>query len=250
MTPLKIVLAALILSGVSAGAAAAQVAIEQIPAGVSIRQEGVGNSSTVDISGMGAVGDIVQIGEGNRALMFARGSDARQSIQQHGSYNLGIQASIGAGNVATLTQGTAFSPAAGNVALQAQFGAGNIARIAQNGDRNAAAQVQVARMSTLQALGVAAGLTSDLRNGRAASRVQELSDMGEGSGNTAELVQDGDDNLAVMVQAGNGNHMDITQTGGGANVYMQIGDGLSRTATVEQRAGVNGVTPITIIQSR
>lgn len=249
----RTVLAALSLGGgllVGAPAFAQQVGIEQIAPGQSIRQEGVGNSSTVEISGTGHQGDIVQVGNDNRTLTLARGANARQSIQQHGSNNLGIQASFGLNNVATLTQGSALTPGSGNVALQAQVGANNVAHIVQNGNRNAAAQVQVSRMSMGQALGVAAGLTSDLRAGRAGSRLQELSDMGDGFGNTAELVQDGDDNLAVMVQAGNGNQLDIHQTGGGANVYMQIGDNLSRTATVEQRAGVNGITPIMVIQSR
>lgn len=228
---------------------AAQVAIEQISPTLSVSQSGSHNSSLVEVFGAHA-GDITQVGDRNQAMMISRAPGSRQTISQHGSDNLGVQLSVGFDNTAVMTQGSTLAQGSGNMALQAQIGARNAARITQNGSGNAAAQIQTGALSFNQARAVASNLTSDLREGRAASRVQELSGLGFGVGNSAELTQNGDDNLAVMIQAGDHNQMNITQNGGAANVYVQLGNGLQRTAMVEQHAGANGVTPITIIQSR
>jgi len=230
------------------GASLAQVAMEQISPTLTVRQNGVGNQSLVEVTGVHE-GDVIQVGDTNSAMMISRGA-SRQSIAQYGSDNLGVQMSFGGANVAMLTQGSAAAAGHDNIAIQAQAGYGNSARIVQNGSRNAAAQVQVGPLAFTQAAALAGGVASDLSQGRISSRLTELSDQGSGFGNTAELTQDGDDNLAVMIQAGDHNQMNIHQVGGAANVYVQLGDGLRRTAYVEQQAGVNGVTPITIIQSR
>lgn len=234
----------------TASPASAQVAIEQISPTLNISQTGSANRSVVEVSGGAHTGDITQTGDGNQALMISRGSGSRQSIAQYGSDNVGVQMSVGFDNTASLTQGNALASGSGNLAIQAQVGARNTARIVQNGSNNAAAQIQTGALTFGQARAVASALTSDLRDGRVNSRIQELAGLSGGVGNTAELTQDGDDNLAVMIQAGDHNQMDIHQVGGAANVYVQLGDGLRRSATVEQQAGINGVTPITIIQSR
>lgn len=235
---------------ISASPVLAQVAMEQISPTLNIRQSGSDNRSVVEVTGGAHTGDITQIGDGNQALMLSRGPGSRQSIAQHGADNVGVQMSVGFDNTAVLTQGDASRPGSNNLAVQAQVGARNRARVTQNGSNNAAAQIQTGALTFGQARAVASALTSDLRNGRTDSRLQDLSGLSGGIGNTADLTQDGDDNLAVMIQAGDHNQMDIHQLGGGANVYVQLGDGLRRSATVEQHAGANGVTPITIIQSR
>jgi trimeric autotransporter adhesin len=244
------VAAALVFATLAAASASqAQVAMEQISPALSVRQEGADNRSLVEVSGAHQ-GDVVQVGDRNHAVMISRGLGASQSIAQYGADNLAVQMSFGGANDAAIVQGSAASAAYENIAVQAQAGSGNSARITQNGSRNAAAQVQTGTLSFGQALNLAGGLGSDLRQGRIDTTRLELSELGGGTGNTAELTQDGDENLAVMIQAGDHNQMDIHQVGGAANVYIQLGDGLRRSAFVEQRAGANGVTPITIIQSR
>jgi hypothetical protein len=219
------------------------------PHRATIQQSGRANLAAVTHLGEGHRADVIQAGRDNAAHLVATGSGNRQTVSQHGDSNFAAQFSAGQGNRADILQGMAGAEGNRNIALQAQAGAGNVAVIRQRGDRNLAAQAQIGQVSVQQAARAAAGLASDLRRGRTA-RIGELSSLSGGIGNRAEITQDNDDNLAVMLQSGNHNSLDVHQSGGAANVYVQVGDGLNRSAYVDQRAGVNGVTPITIIQSR
>jgi hypothetical protein len=243
--------AGLVLLSAPSAAAAGDVTMQQLSLSHRqvIEQSGTGNLARIDASGVGHRANVVQSGAYNTALMSADGARANQTIAQYGHDNFAVQSSRGADNVAVLTQGSAALPGARNVALQAQAGDGNYARITQNGSDNVAAQVQVAKVSLGRSLSMAADLSRDLRQS-GPELARTLSNMSGGHGNRAELTQDGDDNLALMIQAGDGNSMDIHQSGGAANVYIQIGDNLSRSAYVHQSAGAEGVTPLTIIQSR
>jgi hypothetical protein len=202
--------------------AAPDLVAPDLPSGV-IRQNGYRNFALVKISNLGS--------------LVAEDNDFH--ISQYGAFNNGTQLILGASNSAALLQGTEAAPVNGNYAVQVQLGAGNYSYAAQNGDGNVVKQVQVGSASAL--------FSAFLINNPEAALAQDIL-LDGGRGNSSLVEQNGDDNFALTIQAGSGNQIGLRQSGSSLASITQIGDGHS--VAVEQMAGINGVTPIVIVQSR
>lgn len=202
------------------GDQAADLVAPSVASGV-VRQEGSGNLALVSIGPLGSL----------------PGDDNDFHISQHGSDNGAAQIIRGSGNASVILQGQGALPASGNAAVQVQAGAGNYAFAAQHGDGNIAKQLQAGSGAALSAAFL-------VNNPEAALAAVEALDGG--MGNTSLIEQNGDDNIAITIQAGTGNQIGLRQPGAAFASVTQIGNGHS--VAVEQMAGVDGVTPITIIQ--
>ena len=201
---------------------AADIQAPTVPSGV-IDQHGTHNQALVSIGPLG--------------VLHGDGNDFH--IAQYGSFNGGAQIIRGSNNAAVVLQGAEGAPVSGNVAVQLQMGADNYAYAAQNGDGNISKQLQTGSASSV--------VSAFLINNPEAALVQDGL-LDDGRGNSSLVEQNGDENSALTVQTGSGNQIGLRQPGSAFAAITQIGNGHS--IAIEQMAGIYGVTPITIIQSR
>jgi trimeric autotransporter adhesin len=201
-------------------------------------------------------GVIRQQGQRNLAGVLIAGDSNDFHVSQLGNDNKAAQALSGSFNQAAIVQGTPDGPTGnGNAAVQAQRGVGNSAYAHQAGNNNIAVEVQAgstgatkpwaeAALATAGTLAGAAGNASYAQSAEAV--LASYSARGDGTGNSITLQQNGDNNTALLGQFGNDNSIALRQPGNAYAAVTQLGD--NHSIGIDQRAGTNGVSPITVTQ--
>ncbi len=201
-------------------------------------------------------GVIRQSGERNLAGVLIKGDSNDFHVSQFGNDNKAAQALSGSLNQAAIVQGTPDGPTGnGNKAVQVQRGSSNSAYAHQAGSNNVAALVQAgglgASPTTAEAAltgagGLAAVAGSANYTQSAEAVLASYNARGDGTGNSITLQQKGDNSVALLGQFGNDNSIALRQPGDAYASITQFGNGHS--IGIEQQAGTNGVSPITVTQ--
>lgn len=201
-------------------------------------------------------GVIRQSGERNLAGVLIKGESNDFHVSQFGNDNKAAQALSGSFNQAAIVQGTPDGPTgSGNKAVQVQHGGSNSAYAHQAGNSNVAVQVQAGGIgatpawaeTTLTSAGTLAGAAGNANYTQSAEAVlASYNARGAGTGNSITLQQNGDGNTALLGQFGNDNSIALRQPGNAYAAVTQIGNGHS--VGIEQQAGTNGVSPISVTQ--
>lgn len=201
-------------------------------------------------------GVIRQSGQRNLAGVLIDGDSNDFHVSQLGNDNKAAQALSGSYNQAAIVQGTPNGATGnGNKAVQAQLGVGNSAYAHQAGSNNVAVQVQAGSLgatattaeAALTGAGTLAGAAGNANYAQSAEAVlASYNARGEGTGNSITLQQNGDNNTAVLGQFGDNNNIALRQPGNAYAAVTQFGSG--HTIGIEQQAGTNGVSPISVTQ--
>ena len=201
-------------------------------------------------------GVIRQAGERNLAGVLIKGDSNDFHVSQLGNDNKAGQALSGSFNQAAIVQGTPDgAKGSGNKAVQVQLGSSNSAYAHQSGNSNVAVQVQAGGLGTSPTVAEAAltgagGLASSAGSSNyvqsAEAVLANYNARGEGTGNSITLQQNGDKNTALLAQFGNDNSIALRQPGNAYASITQFGNG--HAIGIEQQAGTNGVSPITVTQ--
>lgn len=201
-------------------------------------------------------GVIRQSGERNLAGVLIKGDSNDFHVSQLGNDNKAAQAVSGAFNQAAIVQGTPNgAPGSGNSAVQVQYGGFNSAYAHQAGNNNIAVQVQAGNGGTTEAwaetaLASAGTFATAAGNGNytqsAEAVLASYSARGNGTGNSITLQQNGDNNTALLGQFGDNNSIALRQPGNATAAITQIGS--NHSIGIEQQAGTNGVSAISVTQ--
>lgn len=201
-------------------------------------------------------GVIRQSGERNLAGVLIKGDSNDFHVSQLGNDNKAAQALSGSFNQAAIVQGTPGGPTGNsNSAVQMQRGTGNSAYAHQAGNSNLAVQVQAGNGGTFEAwataelatAGTLAGVAGNANYTQSAEAVlASYNARGDGTGNSITLQQNGDNNIALLGQFGDNNSIALRQPGNASAAIMQIGN--NHAIGIEQQAGTNGVSAISVTQ--
>ena len=201
-------------------------------------------------------GVIRQSGERNLAGVLIKGDSNDFHVSQLGNDNKAAQAISGSSNQAAIVQCTPDGAlGSDNRAVQVQRGSSNSAYAHQAGSHNVAALVQAGGLgaspttaeAALAGAGGLVGVAGSANYTQSAEAVlASYSARGEGTGNSITLQQNGDNNIALLGQFGNDNSIALRQPGDAYASITQFGNG--RSIGIEQQAGTNGVSPITVTQ--
>ncbi|WP_193742866.1 hypothetical protein [Sphingobium bisphenolivorans] len=216
---------------------------------------GNNNAALTPLAGLES-GVIRQSGQRNLAGVLIKGDSNDFHVSQLGNDNKVAQALSGSFNQAAIVQGTPDGATGSrNSAVQAQSGVGNTAYAHQAGNNNVAVQVQAGSIGATQPwaeaaltqAGTLAGAAGSASYAQSAEAVlASYSARGNGTGNSITLQQNGDNNTAVLGQFGNDNSIALRQPGNAYAAVTQMGDG--HAIGIDQRAGTNGVSPISVTQ--
>lgn len=201
-------------------------------------------------------GVIRQSGERNLAGVLISGDSNDFHVSQLGNGNKAAQALSGALNQAAIVQGTPDgATGSGNSAVQIQLGTGNSAYAHQAGNNNIAVQAQAGNggateawaETALTSAGTLAGAAGNANYAQSAEAVlASYNARGNGSGNSITLQQNGDNNTALLGQFGDNNSIALRQPGNASAAIMQFGN--NHAIGIEQQAGTNGVSAISVTQ--